>query len=70
MRESSVELLRSEFFYTTATEMEIYYNQERAHQGLGNKIIRPEFSEITTVGEVERRSRLGGLMNYYYRKAA
>jgi len=42
-----------------ATEMEIYYNQERAHQGLGNKIMRPEFSELATDGEVERRSRLG-----------
>ena len=52
------------------TEVEIFYNQERPHQGIGNKIIRPEFSEITTDGEVERRSRLGGLMNYYYREAA
>jgi putative transposase len=52
------------------SEVEIFYNQERPHQGIGNKIIRPEFSELTTDGEVERRSRLGGLMNYYYRKAA
>ena len=52
------------------TEVEIFYNQERPHQGIGNKIVRPEFSELTTDGEVERRSRLGGLMNYYYRKAA
>ena len=40
--------------------MEIFHNQERAHEGLGNKIFRPEFSELTTDGEVERRSRLGG----------
>jgi putative transposase len=52
------------------SEVEIFYNQERPHQGIGNKIIRPDFSELTTDGEVERRSRLGGLMNYYYRKAA
>ncbi|MDA7645373.1 transposase, partial [bacterium] len=52
------------------TEVEIFYNQERPNQGIGNKIIRPEFCELTTDGEVERRSRRGGLMNYYYRKAA
>jgi len=49
-------------------EMEIYYNQERAQQWLGNKIIRPEFSELTTDGEGEHRSRLGGLMNCFIEK--
>jgi putative transposase len=49
-------------------ELETYYNQERAHQGLGNKIIRPELGEPTVSGEVERRSRLGGLMNFFLSK--
>ena len=40
------------------------------HQGLENKIIRPEFAECPTEGSVHRRKRLGGLLNYYYRKAA
>ena len=52
------------------TAVEIFYNQERPHQGIGNKIIRPEFNELAAGGGIERRSRLGGLMNYYYRKAA
>ena len=52
------------------SEVETFYNHEHPYQGIGNKFIRPEFSELTTGGGVERRSRLGGSMNYYYRKAA
>jgi hypothetical protein len=47
-----------------ATEMEIFHYQERAHEGLGNKIIRPEFGEQMTDGEVERRYRLGGRSSF------
>lgn len=47
-----------------------HYHQERNHQGLENKIIRPEFVEFPAGGSVHRRKRLGGLLNYYYRKAA
>jgi putative transposase len=47
-----------------------HYNTERAHQGLENKIIEPKFDEIPTEGEVKRQSRLGEMLNYYYRKAA
>ena len=39
-------------------------------QGLDNKIIRPEFVEFTAEGSVRCRKRLGGLLSYYYRKAA
>ena len=52
------------------TEMEIYYNQERVHQGRGNKIIGPEFSERSTCGKGGRRSRFGDQMNDYSRIAA
>jgi hypothetical protein len=46
-----------------------HYHLERNHQGLGNRLIVPmETAEAT--GAVERRQRLGGLLNYYYRKAA
>jgi len=51
-------------------ETETFYNQERPHQGLGNKIIRVEFNRPSTEGSVVCRRRLGGSLNYYYRKAA
>ncbi len=47
-----------------------HYHQEKNHQGLENKIIRPEFAIFPAEGSVHRRERLGGLLNYYYRKAA
>lgn len=37
---------------------------------LKNAGIEPKFEEIPTEGEVERQSRLGGMLNYYDRKAA
>ena len=53
-----------------ASQFVEHYHQERNHQGLENKIIRPEFAEFPAEGSVRRRQRLGGLLNYYYRKAA
>jgi putative transposase len=48
-----------------------HYHSERNHQGLANRIISPEPGQLgTTVGEVQRRQRLGGMLNYYYRAAA
>jgi len=41
-----------------------------AHYGLANKIIRPEFPVFPVAGDVCCRKRLGGLLRYYYRKAA
>jgi putative transposase len=52
------------------SEVEIFYNTERLHQGLENKLIKPEFEGIRTEGVIDCRSRLGGLMKYYHRKAA
>ena len=46
-----------------------HYNTERPHQSLENKIIEPRF-EIPADGEIKCDSRLGGMLNYYYRKAA
>ncbi len=45
-------------------------DQERNHQGLENKIIRPEFAEFPAEGSVHPRKMRGGLLNYYYRQAA
>jgi len=46
----------------------IHYHQERNHQGLDNQLIDPE--ELTPTGQIRRRKRLGGMLNYYYREAA
>jgi transposase InsO family protein len=45
-----------------------HYHGERNHQGLENKLLSMMTTNCT--GEVQRRQRLGGLLNYYYRKAA
>jgi hypothetical protein len=37
---------------------------------LDNALICPEPEHAGGAGEVHRRERLGGLLNYYYRKAA
>jgi hypothetical protein len=48
----------------------LHYHHERNHQSLENKILQPEFTLLPDVGAIQRRSRLGGLLNYYYREAA
>lgn len=47
-----------------------HYNEERNHQRLANKIIRPEFPAFPVPSDVRCRKRLGGLLRYYYREAA
>jgi hypothetical protein len=46
------------------SESVVHYHGERNHQGVGNRLLVP--------GEqsVERRERLGGLLNFYYRRVA
>ena len=56
--------------HRATTEFVLHYHAERNHQGLGNKIIRPEFSEFPNAGPINSRKRLGGLLRYYYREAA
>lgn len=48
----------------------IHYHKERNHQGLNHQIIEPGEDVGNSTGEIECRERLGGLLNYYYRKAA
>jgi len=52
------------------TQFVEHYHCERNHQGLDNQLIRPEKFDGATQGEVVRRERLGGLLNYYCRAAA
>ena len=46
-----------------------HYHWERNHQGLESRIIQPQFRD-SGAGEVKRRERLGGLLNFYCREAA
>ena len=46
-----------------------HYHGERNHQGLANQLISPEPGHLGSTGEVQRRERLGGMLNYYYRAA-
>jgi transposase len=50
-----------------------HYHRERFHQGLGGQLIENQadsMNEREARGEVVRRSRLGGMLNFYYREAA
>jgi transposase InsO family protein len=50
-------------------EFVAHYHLERNHQGLGNRLIVPPTATVETVGPVQRRQRLGGMLNYYHRAA-
>lgn len=51
-----------------------HYHRERNHQGVGNRLLTtPGEPAVRPANEnvpVERRERLGGLLNFYYRRAA
>ena len=45
-----------------------HYHTERPHQGLGNQLVSGQ--PPPSVGELQVRTRLGGLLKHYYRSAA
>ena len=47
-----------------------HYHVERNHQGLGNRLIEERLGVINMDSAVERHERLGGILNYYERRAA
>ena len=47
-----------------------YYHSERNHQGLENRLIHLPTAVMAKSGAVHRHARLGGTLNFYYRKAA
>ena len=61
-RESSLQVAVAEFLS--------HFHAERNHQGLGNRLIEPGEEVGITAGDVACRERLGGMLRYYYRKAA
>jgi hypothetical protein len=49
-----------------------HYERERNHQGMDNRLLVGAANDASFVCDqmVGRRSRLGGILNYYYREAA
>jgi transposase InsO family protein len=45
-----------------------HYHDERSHQGIGNQIVSGAMPQ--RIGQIEVKERLGGLLNYYHRRAA
>ena len=45
-----------------------FYNQFRNHQGVDIELLTPR--EFTNAGPIEGQSELGGMLNFYCRKAA
>lgn len=47
-----------------------HYHTERNHQGVENRLLKP-LTTVSSINEpIQRRERLGGILNYYYREAA
>lgn len=63
-------LFGEEALRRTAREFLAHFHTERNHQGLDNRIIAPADHVGSTEGRLACRQRLGGLLRYYYRKAA
>ena len=54
---------------TAVREFVLHYHEDRPHQGLGNELIAPRI-RVVGKGPVTCRARLGGVLKFYYRKAA
>ena len=52
------------------TEYVEHYHAERSHQGIGNQLIEGTEEGTEKTGPILSRSRLGGMLKYYYRTAA
>jgi hypothetical protein len=51
-------------------EFVTHYHFERNHQGLDNRVIISSKATAAGTGTVRKRTRLGGMLNYYYWEAA
>jgi putative transposase len=63
-------LFGEESLRNAATQFLAHYHIERNHQGLRNRLIQPGVEANKAQGEIECRTRLGGMLRYYCRKAA
>jgi putative transposase len=70
------ECLRRMIFFGTASldralsAFSSHYARERNHQGIGNQLIAPAQTIGHKHGHVVRRTRLDGLLSFYFRRAA
>ena len=62
--------LGEESLRTVIRSFMAHYHAQRNHQGLSNRIISPEAAQLGNRSVVQRRQRLGGMLNYYFRAAA
>jgi hypothetical protein len=76
MRSLKAECLERMIFFgesslrRAAIEFLAHYHAERNHQGLDNRLIDENEEVGRTVGRLQCRKRLGGMLRYYYRAAA
>ena len=63
-------LFAEESLRTAVHHFMAHYHTERNHPGLANRLISPDANHLGNAGVVQRRQRLGGMLNYYYRAAA
>jgi hypothetical protein len=47
-----------------------HYHIERNHQGIENRLLQPVPATALPHHPIQRRQRLGGMLNYYHRAAA
>jgi len=52
------------------TQYSEHYRAKRNHQGRENRLVRPISTVASNDGTIRRRERLGGILNFYYRRAA
>jgi putative transposase len=52
------------------TQFMTHYHDERNHQGLENRLLRPLRAVGVPDARVKRRQRLGGILSYHHREAA
>jgi hypothetical protein len=55
------------------SEYVVHYHHERNHQGMGNRLLTPFEHAVRSANNnapIERCERLGGLLNFYYRRIA
>ena len=59
-----------EHLHQITQEWVLHYNHERNHQGLDENIIEAGNELNCSFGKINKRTRNGGTLNYYYRKCA
>ena len=57
-------------FRRSLAEYEAHFSRLRNHQGLANRLIDPENDPASQSRRNSKRERLGGLLTFYFRRAA